>query len=64
MQYNSSAEAVETNVRWRWEIQPGTILFVVYTDARETAGGVGDQREITGLLNRSIAVKFTRLFRF
>ena len=69
VQYNSSTEAVETNVRWRWELQPGTILYVVYTDARDT-GGVADaanQRsrdEFTGVLNRSFAVKFTRLVRF
>jgi len=70
VQYNSSTETVETNVRWRWELQPGTILYVVYTDARDTAGGVGnagDQGgpdELTGVINRSLAVKFTRLFRF
>ena len=69
VQYNSSTEAVETNVRWRWELQPGTILYVVYTDARDTGGvgDAGDQRgrdEFTGVLNRSLAVKFTRVFRF
>ena len=69
VQYNSSTEAVETNVRWRWELQPGTILYVVYTDARDTGGvaDAGNQRsrdEFTGVLNRSFAVKFTRLVRF
>ena len=55
VQYSSSTEIVETNVRWRWELQPGTILYAVYTDARGTGGA--------GVLNRSFAVKFTRLFR-
>lgn len=55
VQYSSSTEIVESNVRWRWELQPGTILYAVYTDARATGGA--------GMLNRSFAVKFTRLFR-
>ena len=59
VQYNSASDAVETNARWRWELEPGTILYVVYTDARDTADG-----GLPNLLNRSIAVKFTRLFRF
>ena len=58
VQYNSASDAVETNVRWRWEIEPGTILYLVYTDARDTA-----ETGFPGILNRSLAVKFTRLFR-
>ena len=72
IQYNSAADAVETNVRWRWELEPGTILYVVYTDARYTGAETlteirtGDPLELGsgGLLNRSLAVKFTRLLRF
>jgi hypothetical protein len=59
LQYNSSSDAVETNVRWRWELQPGTILYAVYTDARDTAG-----TGIPALTNRSLALKFTSLVRF
>jgi len=59
VQYNSSTEAVESNVRWRWELEPGTILYVVYTDARDTT-----EDGLPELVNRSWAVKFTRLFRF
>jgi hypothetical protein len=65
-QYNSSTDSLETNVRFRWEFQPGSDLFVVYTDARDTLdpldgpprGGFPD------LVNRSFVVKLTRLFRF
>lgn len=62
LQYNSAADAVDTNIRWRWEFEPGTILYVVYTDARLTR----DVPDLAGrgLLNRSLAVKFTRLLRF
>ncbi|MGH9320818.1 MAG: hypothetical protein ACRD3V_13145, partial [Vicinamibacteria bacterium] len=58
-QYNSSIDALETNVRFRWEYQPGSDLFVVYTDGRDTL-----VRGFPGTLNRSFVVKFTRLFRF
>ena len=57
-QYNSASDGVETNLRRRFEIEPGTTLCGVYTDARDTGEG-----ELRGLLNRSLAVKFTRLFR-
>ena len=58
-QYSSSLDSLETNVRFRWEYQPGSDLFVVYTDGRDTA----DDR-LAELVNRGIAIKFTRLFRF
>jgi len=59
VQYNSTAGAIETNARFRWEYEPGSDLFVVYTDGRDTAGPRGAQ-----VVNRGLAVKFTRLFRF
>jgi hypothetical protein len=58
LQYRSNSNTLSTSVRFRWEYHPGSDLFVVYSDGR------GD---ITGdpfLTNRTIAVKFTRLFRF
>jgi hypothetical protein len=57
-QYNSSLNSLETNARFRWEYQPGSDIFVVYTDGRDTSG-----HRLAELANRSIAVKFTRLFR-
>jgi hypothetical protein len=59
VQYNSRTNSLETNIRWRWEYQPGSDLFVVYTDGRNT-GGPG----FSQLLNRSFAVKLTRFLRF
>ena len=59
IQYNSASKLVSANVRLRWEYQPGSELFVVYSDGRDT-GMDGFPR----LENRTFVVKFTRLFRF
>ena len=59
LQYNTAADSLSTNVRFRWEYQPGSDLFVVYNSQRDTlAPGYPD------LESRSLIVKFTRLFRF
>jgi hypothetical protein len=50
---------VESNIRWRWEYQPGSDLFVVYTDGRDTFGP-----RSAALMNRGLAIKATRLLRF
>jgi len=50
--------AMSTNIRYRWEYQPGSDLFVVYTDSRDMLG-----RGFPELRNRGFVVKFTRLFR-
>ena len=36
LQYNSGINAVSTNARLRWEYQPGSELFVVYNEERNT----------------------------
>ena len=36
MQYNSGSNAVSTNARLRWEYRPGSELFVVYNEERNT----------------------------
>ncbi len=59
LQYNSSAESLSTNVRLRWEYQPGSEVFVVYTDLRDTFGPHFPELE-----NRALVVKVNRLFRF
>jgi hypothetical protein len=59
IQYNSSNAALSSNVRFRWEYQPGSDLFVVYSDGRDTTS-TGFPR----LQNRAFVVKMTRLFRF
>jgi hypothetical protein len=59
LQYNSTAHNYGQNIRFRWEYVPGSDLFVVYTDGRDTEATTGSPM----LLNRSFAVKFTHLFR-
>jgi hypothetical protein len=58
IQYNSTAARLGINLRFRWEYQPGSDFFVVYNDGRDTLGG-----GFPSLLNRSISIKFTHLFR-
>ena len=58
VQYNSKNGTMSSNVRLRWEYQPGSDLFVVYSDGRETIDP-GFPR----LQDRSFVVKMTRLFR-
>ena len=59
VQYNSSNDSLSTNLRLRWEYSPGSELFVVYNEDRDT-----DFRGFPGLENRAFVVKFNRLFRF
>ena len=60
IQYNSSNAALGTNIRLRWEYQPGSELFVVYNEQRDTlAPGAYPELE-----NRAFIVKVNRLFRF
>ena len=59
LQYASADRAFSTNLRFRWEYQPGSELFVVYTDERDTTGP-----RYPTLKNRAFVVKATRLFRF
>mgnify|MGYP001173578051 FL=1 len=62
LQYNSSGDTFSTNVRLRWEYSPGSELFVVYTEDRDTDPFLPDRR--TQLRNRGFVVKTTRLLRF
>ena len=58
MQYHSGTRTFSSNLRFRWEYQPGSELFVVWTDERDTRPGGA------GLRNRALAVKVTRLLRY
>ena len=58
VQFNMDARTMSFSVRLRWEYLPGSELFVVYSDGRDTAGHIQD------VLNRSVAIKATRLLRF
>ncbi|MEO8521593.1 MAG: DUF5916 domain-containing protein [Acidobacteriota bacterium] len=58
IQYNSTSRLVTTNVRFRWEYVPGSELFLVYSDGRDTFG-----RGFPVLTNRGLTLKLTRLLR-
>jgi hypothetical protein len=59
LQYNSSNNSFSTNVRLRWEYLPGSELFVVYNEGRDTT-----RRGLPELQNRAFVVKVNRLLRF
>jgi hypothetical protein len=59
IQYNSGSETVGANLRFRWEYQPGSELFVVYNEQRDTL-----TPRFPGLENRAFIIKVNRLFRF
>ncbi len=58
VQYSSSLRAVSANMRFRWEYQPGSELFVVFNEERDTR-----IPGYPGLSTRSVIVKVNRLFR-
>jgi hypothetical protein len=59
VQYNSNTHALSANARLRWEYRPGSDLFIVYSDGRntETPG------RFPMLETRALTVKITRFFR-
>ena len=65
IQYNSAANTVSTNLRLRWEYSPGSELFVVYTEDRDSDPLRPDRFDrFSALSNRGLVVKINRLFRF
>jgi len=62
LQYNSSSHSLSTNLRLRWEYAPGSELFVVYNENRDTDPFLPDR--FSALRNRALVVKINRLFRF
>jgi hypothetical protein len=58
MQYNVDARTLSSSLRFRWEYRPGSDMFLVYSDGRDST------RPGSNLANRSIAAKMTRLLRF
>ena len=61
LQYNSSIDSFSANVRLRWEYEPGSDLFVVYSEGRNTRGFADRDSSLEG---RGLVLKFTKLFRF
>ena len=62
VQYNSSNSTLGANLRFRWEYSPGSELFVVYTEERDTVSLRPDRS--THLRGRGLVVKINRLFQF
>ena len=58
VQYNPTLHSLTASARMRWEYSPGSELFVVYSDGRDTGA-----RGYPAIQNRSFAIKATRLFR-
>jgi Domain of unknown function (DUF5916)/Carbohydrate family 9 binding domain-like len=59
VQYASSTLSLSANIRFRWEYMPGSELFVVYTEGRDTS-----IPGTTALQNRGFVVKINKLLRF
>ena len=59
LQYSSSGDHVATNIRYRWEYVPGSDLFLVYSEGRDTTA-----RRFPALQNRAFVVKMAHLLRF
>ena len=59
VQYNAATHSVSTNARVRWEYRPGSEVFVVYNEERDSSGVV-----TPGLFTRALVVKVNRFFRF
>ena len=59
IQYNSGLGTFSSNVRLRWEYEPGSEFFVVYNDQRDTRGSGFPE-----LQNRAVIVKLNKLLRF
>jgi hypothetical protein len=60
VQYNSSTHTVSANARLRWEYAPGSELFVVYNEERDSEAALG----LPGLQSRALIVKVNRFLRF
>jgi hypothetical protein len=58
LQLNVDSHTFSASVRLRWEYRLGSEFFIVYSDGRDVTGPANR------LLNRSLAVKATRLVRF
>ena len=60
VQYNSTTHTVSTNARMRWEYRPGSEVFIVYNEERDSEA----QANVPGLFNRAFIVKVNRFLRF
>jgi hypothetical protein len=58
IQYNSANHVVSSNIRLRWEYHPGSEIFVVYNEDRDTLSP-----RFPDLKDRGLIIKINRLFR-
>jgi hypothetical protein len=59
VQYNTGIDSVSANVRLRWEYRPGSELFLVLNEQRDTLSP-----RFPDLVNRAFIIKINRLVRF
>ena len=64
VQYSAVGNSLSANLRLRWEYRPGSEIFIVYNDQRDTSAFSLRDRHWPVLENRAFVVKFNRLFRF
>ena len=55
----NAINTVASNIRLRWEYAPGSELFIVYNEQRDSLA-----RQFPDLVNRAFIVKVNRLVRF
>ena len=53
IQYNGTADEIESNIRFNWIYKPLSDLFLVYNERRATTGGV---------VERALIAKLTYIF--
>jgi hypothetical protein len=59
LQFNSTNNTVSANVRFRWVYRPGSEMFLVFNEERDTL-----TPNFPGMRNRSLVFKLTRWARF
>jgi len=62
VQYNSTNSTFSTNVRLRWEYEPGSEFFVVFTQDQNMDPLTPNTA--SEMLNKALVFKFNKLFRF
>ena len=62
VQYTSSTTSVLNNARLRWEYSPGSEMFIVYSEGRDTEP-LALVRGVP-IENRGLTIKVTKLLRF
>ncbi len=61
VQYSTGSDSFSSNLRLRWEWAPGSEIFLVYTEDRDTDPLIGDRW--SELSNRGLVIKVNRLLR-